>query len=737
MAIVGGGPAGLVAAFHLTRNEPDAYDITIYEMSWRLGGKTASGRGQYGRIEEHGLHILFGCYHNVFHTLQLCYEEFRSLVTEEEHRIRYFSDAISPQYFGVIGDDRSKPWRPIYIEFPSNRGVPGDAPLPSTFDLASTVFQVLWLVVMGAVSLGLLHRALAPVFDYRSRWKRRDFKRKPWEEGQPKHHHASVLGGDFLSRAVLKLALVAADRSTLLGKLTEVTLRFGHWVWRSLEIRSANVLGRTWAAMDFVFALFRGVIADGVLSKPGGFNGIDIYDLRVWLKRHDASMETLASPWMRIIYDAAFSYPKGGLEPVAGSNLPPGQLPGESIAAGAALRALLLMTVTFKGAFYNKMEAGMGDIIHTPLYKVLLKRGVKFEFFHRLKDLKPGANGALEVQSIEFETLPKDARYDPLEAVNQMLCWPSQPLLQRIADENSHRFALEAESYAPSDAPRLRRVLQRGTDFDAVLLATPVACLPYVCPSLLAADAARTDGHTPQLSDQGFIDTVQTVAVQLWLKPSLKALGWPRASPLLSLFTDPLNTWCDMTHLAAREAWPPHLQPQNIGYFCGALQHVYEFPPARQIERAAQVKVDVETQLGEVTTAFLENQLSMLLPAVRGGDGFDYGMLVDPNNRKGAERLAAAYMRVNYEPHALCTLALPGKTKWRLAPDGTGFENLFVSGDWIDNGVYVACVEGTFQSGILSARVISKRYTGNSHLYKIVAEQLLNLNVTTPDPKPA
>ena len=44
VAIVGGGPAGLAAAFELTSNGRHAeYDVTLYQQGWRLGGKGASG----------------------------------------------------------------------------------------------------------------------------------------------------------------------------------------------------------------------------------------------------------------------------------------------------------------------------------------------------------------------------------------------------------------------------------------------------------------------------------------------------------------------------------------------------------------------------------------------------------------------------------------------------------------------------------------------------------------------
>ena len=58
VAVIGGGCASIAAAFELTRPEHGGkYDVTVYQMGWRLGGKGASGRGAAGRVEEHGLHV--------------------------------------------------------------------------------------------------------------------------------------------------------------------------------------------------------------------------------------------------------------------------------------------------------------------------------------------------------------------------------------------------------------------------------------------------------------------------------------------------------------------------------------------------------------------------------------------------------------------------------------------------------------------------------------------------------
>src|SRR6185369_4332575 len=75
-AVLGGGLGSLTTAFELSSR---GYDVTVYQMGWRLGGQGASGRNlnTYGRIEEHGLHIWFGFYHNAFRMMGQVYEELR------------------------------------------------------------------------------------------------------------------------------------------------------------------------------------------------------------------------------------------------------------------------------------------------------------------------------------------------------------------------------------------------------------------------------------------------------------------------------------------------------------------------------------------------------------------------------------------------------------------------------------------------------------------------------------
>ena len=77
VAVLGGGAGSMAALWALTSlpNASDRFDITVYQMGWRLGGKGASGRNAaFGhRIEEHGLHVWGGFYRNAFRMMREIY----------------------------------------------------------------------------------------------------------------------------------------------------------------------------------------------------------------------------------------------------------------------------------------------------------------------------------------------------------------------------------------------------------------------------------------------------------------------------------------------------------------------------------------------------------------------------------------------------------------------------------------------------------------------------------------
>ena len=134
-----------------------------------------------------------------------------------------------------------------------------------------------------------------------------------------------------------------------------------------------------WQGIDLAMASMRGILRFGLVSDPRGFDAINDYDFREWLRINGASERSLESPLIRGAYDLVFAYEDGDYKrPRHG--------------AGVALRGALRMLFSSRGAIFWKMHAGMGDTVFAPMYEVLKKRGVAFRFFHRLEGGKVGGS---------------------------------------------------------------------------------------------------------------------------------------------------------------------------------------------------------------------------------------------------------------------------------------------------------------------------------------------------------
>jgi uncharacterized protein with NAD-binding domain and iron-sulfur cluster len=129
IAIIGGGPSALAAAYWLTSTEElrAKYQLTVYQMGWRLGGKGASGRNraQADRIEEHGLHIIFGFYQNFFAMIR---DVYGAIKRPPDAPLATWRDAFHPLSAGVMEDRFKGSWQPWIQLFPRNNEVPGRGP---------------------------------------------------------------------------------------------------------------------------------------------------------------------------------------------------------------------------------------------------------------------------------------------------------------------------------------------------------------------------------------------------------------------------------------------------------------------------------------------------------------------------------------------------------------------------------------------------------------------------------
>jgi uncharacterized protein with NAD-binding domain and iron-sulfur cluster len=452
-----------------------------------------------------------------------------------------------------------------------------------------------------------------------------------------------------------------------------------------------------------------GCIEDEVLSK--GFNVLNGQDYRQWLAKYlvddrvDGVALSLESPLAYFLYDAEFAYVGGDLS-------------RPDLEAGNALRTLVRMAFTWKGALLWQMQAGMGDVVFGPLYEVLKRRGVRFEFFHRVKRIQPSPDGkSVEriVLAVQARVVDPKAGYQPLVEVKGLPSWPSEPLWNQLVDgEKSKDKDVDFECY---DGPEvMERVLERGRDFDAVVLGIPVAGLPYVAGDLIEVN--------PRWKDMvRNVRTVRTQGLQLWLKEPTAELGWTSPSSartLLSIFhASPLSTWADMTQVLDRETWPPGAEgaPKSIAYFTGPMAE--DAPPGSTLE---------------VSKALLARMAPVWPDAVRPGTTpgvgeFRWELLVDDQAHPsvGPKRLEAQYLRENTSPSERFTLSVTNSSRYRLAPGDSGFDNLVLAGDWTDNSFNIGNVEATAMSGMLASNALSG-YPRR--------EDIVGLDFGEPTPKP-
>ena len=130
IAIIGGGMAGLAAAWRLSAELGAEAEITVYEQGWQLGGKGASGRGVHGRIEEHGLHVWLGYYDNAFRLIRQVYDDLDRDRTAPDCPIRSWRDAFTPAGRVGVEERTGRGWQHWVATFSTTDGEPGDGDTP-------------------------------------------------------------------------------------------------------------------------------------------------------------------------------------------------------------------------------------------------------------------------------------------------------------------------------------------------------------------------------------------------------------------------------------------------------------------------------------------------------------------------------------------------------------------------------------------------------------------------------
>ena len=162
IAILGAGPAGLAAAFGLSATPAlrETYEVTLYQMGWRAGGKCSSGRtGAENRVEQNGTHYLFGCYDNTLDMARVAYEE---LAEAKNNDFGDYKSSLLPRDLLALKHFFRGKWRIWAIPMPANKVAPGTEPgslKPGEYVMM--VFQALIYTIFG-VRIGHYLRPPAP-----------------------------------------------------------------------------------------------------------------------------------------------------------------------------------------------------------------------------------------------------------------------------------------------------------------------------------------------------------------------------------------------------------------------------------------------------------------------------------------------------------------------------------------------------------------------------------------------
>ncbi len=714
VAVIGGGCASIAAAFELTRPEHKGrYHVTLYQQGWRLGGKGASGRGPAGRIEEHGLHIWLGCYDNAFRLLRECYAELGS--DKRRWRFADWRDAFFPDsHVGVADRSATGDWITWTAHFPAGKGLPGD-PIAEENPFTIRNYFARAAALLRTLLFGLEMRA----------------QHQPSRCGDEDSSLSKERSPDAIANAIGALVRsgVLAGTVTLIEAiaLVETALRWlpdrlEDRILRLVEMIAAAVRQRLeafvegddetrckWAIIDIVLATLVGMARFKLISDPRGFDAIDEYECREWLRLNGASQRALDSGYLRGLYDLGLAYPQGDPD-------------RPQIAAGHALRGSLRFFFSYRGALFWKMRAGMGDVVFAPLYEVLLKRGVTFKFFHRLTNVKLADAASLSpgekpyVTALEFDVQAKvrdGKRYRPLIDISGARCWPAKADYDQLEDGER----LEAEGWDFESHWERRKVatktLRVTSDFDFVVLGVSIGAIPYVCREIVARDT-RWRAMVANLK------TVATQAFQIWVRKDLQDLGWEAPPVTLAGFVKPFDTWADMGQVIPAEAW--RIPPCTVAYFCSVLA---DPPTGTDVEDSKYPAVRHE-EVRRNAIAFLNGQIQHLWPnSVRARGGFRWNLLVDPREDKrpaklrlrGPARFASQFWTANVNPSDRYVLALPGTLKYRISPLDNTYDNLTIAGDWTDCGFNVGCVEAAIMSGRLAAHAIA----GTPALEEVVA----------------
>ncbi|HUG83300.1 MAG TPA: NAD(P)-binding protein [Euzebya sp.] len=724
IAVLGGGPAGLSAACHLTDpalhpDWQDRWEVTVYQLGWRAGGKGASGRRGTAvprpdgsgwalegdqRIEEHGIHLFGNMYVNSMRMLKQCVEEVR---WEPDAPVTTIRDSLLPSDYVQLQDRWDDRWHRAPAWLPGNDEDPWDPladyadPAPIVRELLRTIEEV--LTGHHEPDAGE-HAAHAGVLAARRGWRARledagvlsRLRHLVMTHAQPPATPAVAGPGshDELGTAISAL-LEEVGRHVTPGDGVYAHIRT---VWTQLELYGV---------------LLKGVLADELLIK--GIDTVDEEDYRDWFRRHGMSTLTLDANVVQMPALVCFEFVDGDPS-------------GPPRMSASSYLMFLLRQVVARGHASYYFRVSTGETVIAPLYRTLVQRGVRFEFFSKVTSLEVDAAGTgLAAVHMDVQATVAHGGYDPLVHLGDgQVAWPDRPIYDQLDQgEELRRRHVDLESWWADWKAPAQRTLRVGSDVDVVISALPLPVLPLIAP-----DLPKVTGMDQALPG------VATLAAQLWLSSSTAELGWPDLPGtdrvIVTGGVAPLGV-ADFSDSLRWEGWGAD-KPSGLLYLCGALTHRGDWPPASDHAVPALQAERVRAILAQWLRTAAD-----VLPTAGGvptqPGAFDLAHLWCPPldgqpPPVGEERLDQQYWRANCDPNERYMQAPPGSSAARPQAWESGLTGLVLAGDWIFTGWNVPSFEAAVMSGMLASLTV----TGSPTLEAIAGYGFLRTLPTPPPP---
>jgi hypothetical protein len=295
----------------------------------------------------------------------------------------------------------------------------------------------------------------------------------------------------------------------------------------------------------------------------------------------------------------------------------------------------------------------------------------------------------------------KTAEYDPFVLYHQLPCWPSKPRYEQLVQGDALKEQnIELESFwTPWQDVDPNVTLEAGNHFDKVVLGISLGAMPYICSELIAANE-RWQAMVKNIS------TVWTQEFEFWFTRSLAEMGRMGPVPLIMGFAEPGDVWTDMSYLLAQEDWQGEQRPKSISYLGGTMATPANVPPSSHHGFPEYIRQKAMTLI----INYLNQSAHAIWPKgnrLSNPKGLDWRLLFDSKNETGPSRLLGQWIRVNIDPSERHVQSPANTQQYRLKAGETGFERLYVTGDWTDMGILsFGCIEGAAIAGMLTARAI-------------------------------